>query len=173
MTTKKHIIWSSDINVDDWHDYLAECREEDPDLTDDEIYARIVEQNDDYLEDEVTNLKLGLDLFIIVIADLGLWDGRHCGYKTLPHGDICDCLQSECRDNSSIEWYVDAHDNLRCREAHHDGVNYYLYRAYKPGLSFRQKCNFERKILNGTATQKDITRYTRRLGDYVNAVYGW
>lgn len=29
---------------------------------------------------------------ILVIADLGLWNGRRMGYKEIPSGNIRDCL---------------------------------------------------------------------------------
>ena len=43
------------------------------------------EINNRYLDDERVNLNIQLDQPILVIADLGLWNGRRPGYQeTLP-----------------------------------------------------------------------------------------
>lgn len=56
---------------------------------------------------------------------------------------------------------------------HHDGTDYVLYRMWKEGLSTEQKDNFLDKIWRGKATMKDVSRYTRRLGDVIGKIYGW
>lgn len=70
----KHIVWS-DINLDfeDWRDDL---QEQYPTASEDELVMRMYEINDDYLDDERTNLNIQLSQSIIVIGDLGLWNGR-------------------------------------------------------------------------------------------------
>ena len=50
------------------------------------------ETNADYLSDERVNLNIQLSQPILVIADLGLWNGRRMGYKEIPSGNIRDCL---------------------------------------------------------------------------------
>ena len=36
-----------------------------------------------------------------------------------------------------------------------------------------QRTQLKDKIYDGTATDRDIDRYTRRLGDEIGRVYGW
>ena len=166
---KKHTIWSSEINLDDWRDDLIS---EDPDLTETELYERADEINAWYLNDERASLDIKLDDFIIVIADLGLWYGRRRGYREIRTANVSACLYP-CLDQSGIEWYVDERKDLCARESHHDGTNYYLYRVWRPETTEWQRQNFMGKIYDGTVTRKDINRYTRRLGDKVAEVYGW
>ena len=118
---KKFTIWSSDINLDDWRDDLLE---EHPDANDDELYYLADELNDEYLEDERINLRsIALDEPVLIIANLGLWNGRVSGYRNLAAWTVGDCLYPNVDSISSPEWFVDELGDLRCREAHLDGVN--------------------------------------------------
>ena len=167
LTDDRHIIWSNrDLNYDDWKDYLEE---EYPDLTEEERMRMMYELNDEYLSDERINLDIQLEQPILVIADLGLWNGRRSAYKEIMSGNIKDCLYSTC---DYCTWYVDKLGDLRCDAVHHDGTNHYLYRTYKDGVSDEAKENLKYKLYKGTATRKDITRATRRLGDEISKVYG-
>lgn len=125
------------------------------------------ELNSDYLDDERSNLDIQLSRPILVVGNLGLWHGRHMGYKEIPSGNIRDCLYSE-RDIYST-WYVDRNGDFRCDAIHHDGTNHYVYRAYKDSVSDTQ---IER-LYRGIATRTDITKVTRRLGDEIAYVYGF
>ena len=62
------------------------------------------EINNDYLGDERMNLNIQLDRPILVIGDLGLWNGRRSGYKEIESGNIRDCLYA---DTDYSTWYVD------------------------------------------------------------------
>lgn len=164
----KHIIWSDiNLDLDDWRDDL---KEEYPNATENEMLYKMYEINSDYLDDERYNLDIQLPQEILVIGDLGLWNGRVMGYKEIKSGNIKDCLYSEADMN---EWYVDKNGDLRCTAIHHDGTNHYLYRTFKNNVSEMQKENLLDKIYNGTATRQDITRLTSRLGDEIGKVYGW
>ena len=164
----KHIIWSDiNLDIDDWRDDL---KEEYPDLSEDEMVYRMYETNNNYLDDERCNLNIQLPQEILVIGDLGLWNGRVTGYKEIESGNIKDCLYSEADMN---EWYVDKNGDLRCTAIHHDGTNHYLYRAFKNNVTDTQKENLLYKIYTGKATRQDITRLTSRLGDEIGKVYGW
>ena len=92
------------------------------------------------------------------------------GYKEIESGNIRDCLYS---DTDYSTWYVDKNGDFRCDAIHHDGTNHYLYRTYKDGVSETQIDNLKEKLYCGTATRKDITRITRRLGDEIANVYGF
>jgi hypothetical protein len=168
MEKTDHLIWSNyDLDYDDWKDDLEA---EHPDLSERERIDLMYRINSDYLDDERINLNIPLSRPIIVIADLGLWYGRRQGYKEIESGNIRDCLYD---DNDYVTWFVDKNGDLRCDSIHHDGTNHYLYRTYKDGVSDEQIENLKRKIYNGQATRKDITRITRRLGDEIGKVYGW
>lgn len=126
--------------------------------------------NEDYLSDERTNLNIQLSQPIIIIGDIGRWNGRVMGYKTIDSGNIKDCLYS---DTDYTEWYVDKYGDLRADAAHHDGTNHYLYRVFKDTATESQVENLKYKLYKGKATRADITRITRRLGDEIAAVYGF
>ena len=128
------------------------------------------EINSEYLGDERMNLNVQLLQPILVVADIGRWDGRYDGYAEIKTGNIKDCLYSEM---DMCEWYVDKYGDLRADAVHHDGTNHYLYRVYKDNVSQAQKDRLKEKIYNGTATRADIVRVTRRLGDEIGKVYGW
>ena len=165
---QKHIVWS-DMNLDlnDWRDDLTE---QYPDASEDTLISKMYEINNDYLDDARANLNIQLSQSIIIIGDLGLWNGRAHGYKMIDSGNIKDCFYSDCDMN---EWYVDKLGDLRCNAVHHDGTNYYLYRAFKDGVTDSQIERLQDKLYAGTATRQDITRVTKRLGDDIGKVYGW
>ncbi len=168
MEKTDRLIWSNrELDYKDWKNALEA---EYPDLTENERINRMYELNSDYLDDERRNLNIQLSCPIIVIADLGLWDGRKSGYKEIQSGNIKDCLYSDCDYNT---WYVDKNGDFRCEAIHHDGTNYYLYRTYKDNVSDAQIESFKWKIYNGTVTRADINRVTRCLGDEIGKVYGW
>ena len=170
MTEQKHLIWSNfDLDYEDWRDDLEA---EYPELSEQERMDLMHEINNNYLDDERANLNIQLGQPILIIADLGLWTGRHMGYKEIESGNIRDCLYSG-RDIEYSTWYVDKLGDLRCDAIHHDGTNHLLYRTYKPGVRDSQIDLLKEKLYCGKATRADITRITRRLGDEIGKVYGW
>lgn len=168
MNENRYIIWSNyDLDYEEWRDDLEA---EYPCLSDAERFARMYEINDDYLDDERRNLEIQLSKPILVIADIGRWDGRYSGYSEIRSGKISDCLYSAM---DYATWYVDRLGDLRCDAVHHDGTNHYLYRAYKDGTRESQIDLLKEKLYCGIATRADITRITRRLGDEIAKVYGF
>lgn len=124
--SERHIIWSNlSLDVDDWREAykeFLEANELDADPNDENgLYEYMVETNDEYLTDERLNLNVRLSQPIIVIGDLGLWNGRRSGYKMIDSGNIKDCLFS---DTDYTEWYVDKYGDLRADAVHHDGTNH-------------------------------------------------
>ena len=90
MTEFKHVIWSNrDLDYEDWR---KELEEEFPDRTETERISLMYAINDDYLEDDRINLDIKLDNPIIVIADIGRWNGRFSGCREIASGNIADCL---------------------------------------------------------------------------------
>ena len=161
-------IWSNyGLDYEDWRDDLEA---EYPDLSENERISLMYEINGDYLDDERANLNVQLSQPILVVGDLGLWNGRRMGYKEIPSGNIRDCLYS---DTDYSTWYVDRLGDLRCDAIHHDGTNFYLYRVYKDSASPSQIELLKEKLYRGIATRADITRVTRRLGDDIAKVYGF
>ena len=125
---------------------------------------------DDYgycsdFDDEVGNLHKELDNRIIIIADLGLWNGRHSGYKVI--GSNLNDIMYQSTDGNYKVWF-DGH-NIKARDSHHDNCNYYEFREIKSGVNIDILKN---KIYNGTFTRRDINRYTTSLGKYVKEIYG-
>lgn len=167
-TTDKHVIWSDiNLDLDDWREDL---QTDYPDLSENELYQAMCEINSEYLNDERANLNVQLSQPIIIIGDIGRWNGRVMGYKMIDSGNIKDCLYS---DTDMTEWYVDKYGDLRADAIHHDGTNHYLYRVFKDNTSPEQIERLQEKIYIGKATQADITRVTRRLGDEIAKVYGF
>lgn len=140
MSKDDYRIWSNaDLDYEEWKDWMEE---EYPTLSEDERVAMMYEENGHYLEDERLNLDIQLSQPILVVADLGLWNGRRTGYKEIPSGNIRDCLYS---DYDYTTWYVDKSGDLRCDDTHHDGTNHYLYRVYKDNVSQAQKDRLKEK----------------------------
>lgn len=164
----RQVIWS-DINLDleDWRESLEELY---PNYPEDELYEIMVQTNSANLEDERVNLNIQLSQPILIIADIGRWNGRFSGYTEIESGKICDCLYSQM---DMCEWYLDRYGDLRAEAIHHDGTNHYLYRVYKDNVTDAQKDNLKAKIYEGKATRADITRITKRLGEDIAAVYGF
>ncbi len=169
MSDDRHVIWTNDLDYEDWREDLEE---QYPELSENERMELMHELNGDYLDDERANLDIQLGQPILVIGDLGLWQGRRMGYKEIESGNIKDCLYSG-RDDYYSTWFVDKLGDLRCDAVHHDGTNHYLYRAYKDGVSESQVELLKDKLYRGIATRADITRVTRRLGDDIAHVYGF
>lgn len=164
------MIWSDiDLDYEDWREDL-EADYPDPEYSEDDRLRIMCDMNAEYLEDERANLDVFLGEPILVIADLGLWNGRRMGYKEIESGNISDCLYTEC---DYAEWYVDELGDFRCKAIHHDGTNFYLFRVYKEGTTEEQRENLKEKIYRGIASRTDITRITRRLGDDIASVYGF
>lgn len=163
-----HLIWSDyDLDLEDWRESLEELY---PGYSEDELYEKMVDTNNANLFDEQLNLNIQLSQPIIVIADLGRWNGRVSGYKEITSGNIQDCLSSDTDYNT---WYVDKDGDLRCDAIHHDGTNHYLYRTYKDTATEDDIEDLKDKIYCGRCSRKDIEAVTERLGDEIGKVYGW
>ena len=168
---KKRIIWSN-MNIDskDWKESYketAEINEWNEDIEDENnLWNYIDETLNHYLDDERANLSRQLDGDILVIADLGLWNGRKQGYKIIP-GNISNILYS---DTDYIEWYSDGY-NIKATAVHHDGTNFYEYRVIRENHNID---NLLDAIYNGEQiTRKKLNYYTKSLAPYVHKVYGW
>ena len=163
-----HTIWSNrNLDLENWR---SDLEGEYPSKDETELVELMYDINAQYLDDERANLNVQLNRPILLIADIGRWNGRFSGYREISSCNIKDCLYS---DTEFATWYVDERGDLRCDAIHHDGTNHYLYRVIKDGASDAQVERLLDKIYEGTATRADITRVTRKLGDDIGAVYGW
>ena len=167
---KMYTIWTNN-DLDALEEIKQDIMKDNPAMTEDQAMQCAYETLDEYLEDERANLNIEVGDEIIIIADLGLWDGRHQAYKLLHKTNIAECLTGTCGEY--VRWFVDDRGDLMCRDTHHDGTNIYTYRAWKPEISHAQRSYFMQKLAIEKATRKDITRYTRKIGVYVADVYGW
>ena len=95
---KKYIIWQNyNINPEeeDYKDYLGAYY---PDITNEEKKYCIIEELNNYcLDDEKARLDILLDDDIIVIANIGLWNGRRRGYNG-------DCISGRTASNASCAY---------------------------------------------------------------------
>lgn len=183
----RHTIWSNCCDAidsiqedlmaceDEREDFIARNELEDEDegtidnMFEDYCYDEALRYCEDYLDDERCNLRVNVGNTIIAVGNLGLWDGRVSGYQEIKSGIISDLLYTDCY---YAEWYCDAHD-MRCKETHHDGTNYILYRRRKDGITDYQWDNFLYKLYMGTANKEHISKYTTSLLPYIAKVYGW
>ena len=169
---KKHIIWSNmNLDIEDWRDdYKESCENNDMEYDPNDeydIYEWMAETNAEYLYDERINLDKTVDGRILVIGDLGLWNGRRSGYKIINSCNIKDILFSDC---DYVEWYGDGY-NIRCTAHHHDGTNHLLYRV------IREDRNID-NLLDAIYNNEEITNsklnyYTKSLYKDVAKIYGW
>lgn len=165
MNREKYIVWSNkNLDLKDWIDDL---KYEYPDASEEKLTEKMWEINNYYLEDERDNLNITVSSPILVIANLGLWDGRRMAYKEISSGNIRDCLFSDC---DYVEWYVEE-DEFKCTESHHDGTNYLTYRKYKETASEEEREALKEKLCNGIATQEDIDKVTEKIGRAIMEVY--
>ena len=120
------------------------------------------------LEDERVNLDKELGANILVIADLGLWDGRKPGYKVIGR-NLKDIFNASCGDYQKI-WHDPETDDILEDDIHHDGTNHYRFREIRAGVDMEPLLD---AIYNGDFTEEDVAKYTKPLGKYVRKVYGW
>lgn len=165
---KKRIIWSNiDINPEDWKYAYKEDAELNEDTeNENNLWNYIYETLGHCLDAERVSLNKNTDGRILVIASLGLWDGRKQAYKILP-GNIARIL-SDAADY--VEWYSDGY-NIKATASHHDGTNFYEYRVIREDRNIQ---NLLDAIYNGEQiTRKKLNYYTKSLHPYVAKIYGW
>lgn len=167
---KKRIIFS---NMDIFKDQeelaieYAAINEIDFDTLTEEDKMDICElENESWYYAEEDNLQKEINP-ILVIADLGLWNGRKQGYKIIQSGNIADILKNH---NDYFEVYSDGY-NIKCTDCHHDGTNYYMYREIRNMDNIQ---NLLDKIYDGEEiTNSTLNRYTKSILSYVKEIYGW
>ena len=165
---KKLTIWSNrDINPESFQEAYEEYLEASE--LDESEYSLLDFIHDDlqsWLELERVDLNIETSGRILVVADLGLWCGRHQGYQIFGR-NINEIFRHHY---DCTEWYSDGY-NIRAVDVHHDGVNYYEFREIREDRNIR---NLLDAIYNGEKiTRKKLNYYTRSLHGRVAKVYGW
>lgn len=166
---EKHVIWS-DLNFDyerDWEDAMMEMY---PDASDLERRAIAMQENADNLEYAREDLNIDLGTPILVLAVLDLWDGKRYATKLIESGNIRECLRYYYDYG---EFLLNEDGDLACYDAHHDGTNYYVFRAVRKGKSARALELLGQHWRDGNATREEINRVTYSLGKRIARVYGW
>jgi hypothetical protein len=172
MKDQKHIIWSNrNLDIEDWRGAYAdfvESNDYDSDPYDESnIYNYMIATNAEYLLDERANLNKPIEGRILVIADLGLWNGRASGYKIIDTKNLNAFLQV---NHEYAEFYGDGKE-IRGYEIHHDGANCYLYRMIREDRDIDKLCN---AIYNHEEiSPQKLNYYTKSLYKEVADVYGW
>ena len=175
----KQTIWSNDLSLKDYKEWLEAYKEwlmdNNDDIDEDEMecididdYAFsewLYETLDMYIYDERINLDIQTDNTLIALAEMGLWNGKRYGYKLIDDDNIKNTLYSDC---DLCSWYLDRY-NFRSVQKHHDGTNYIMYRELKDDKYLDIVTN---KAYMGTLTDKDISRYTKSIKPLINKIYG-
>lgn len=159
----KHVIWSND--ADSIKALTEDVRSDNPGLTEDEAWRFATDLSGDYLSDVLVDLKVEVG-DILVIADLGLWNGRTKAHKTI-RKYLSNTYDVACGDY--IAWYVEDGE-MKIDDTHHDGTNHYLFRAWKDGVDRDELIDL---ISAGHEDVDTLNKYTRPLGEDVRKVYGW
>ena len=172
---RKHVIWTDQINPEDWKEGFIEfCEINNLDPDDLDLTEWAYEENAFCLEAEQMNLDILLPDEIIALADLGLWDGRRTGYKEMHTNRLSDCLYSHTRGFSYNTWYVDEDDDFCHEETHHDGTNHIVYRMWKPDVDEYERDDILADIYDGEPDAgARMYESTLPLGSYIQKVYGW
>lgn len=167
---KKRIICTSlyDIEKEEWEEAFEEwCEDNGLDKDEQDIDSFVQETLAMYAEDEAANLNVKCG-DILVIADLGLWDGRHSAYKIIKRGKVNGIFDINTYDN--YEYYCDAY-NVKANIHHHDGCNHIEFRVIKPNVNIKPLLD---ALYNQMEVSREmIRRYTTSLRPYVAKVYGF
>ena len=167
----RHIIWS-DINID-FASWTEGLRAEYPQLSEDALYEKAINLNNNELKDVRSKLDIKLDQPIIMISNIAVGDSRTLSYNLLNSGNIKDCFYGYRTSVEKSEWFLDINGDLRHIEIHGNGKDYNLYRVFKENISRSEIDDFREKIYTCQVTRKDIDKVTDRLGDKIAEVYGW
>ena len=99
-----------------------------------------------------------LDGGFLVLADLGLWNGRQKGGKIM--GSLLSVLRECSKDSDNISWEI-KDNNLLITAPHHDGTNYFTvyyitpkgyswaFRNYGNAMHTSQQCHEHLKNTKG------------------------
>lgn len=126
-------------------------------------------KNEWALEDEIENLKTKGTGPILVLADLGLWNGRTHGYKEFPGDGTLDRVFGAF-SGDFFELAVEGAD-LVGKDVHHDGTNFYRFYEIVDRSSADK---IETLQLSNEEIPNDLLKKgLRPLGRDVSDIYGF
>jgi hypothetical protein len=167
---KERVIFETLYDVEDWREgFKYWCNANDLDEDEEDIYDYIDDSIQNWLCDERINLNKPVDGDILVIADLGLWDGRHSAYQVIHATKLSDIFN--IRGNyDDVRFYCDQH-NVRADLYHHNGCNHVEFRLIKKGANIKPLTD---KLYNQKEyTREDVRKCTTSLRKAVASIYGW
>lgn len=190
MKSEKHIIFSSEPDYDTAEKSVEEEVEEVKDILDKladkswlgSVLARACEKEienqklerahsdvDFTWECESGNLDKETTGEIVIIADLGLWNGRQQAIKETRKYNLNTIIDYH-GDVDDIEVYVEDGE-VRGNGYHHDGTNHYIFREV---VDYDKWKELSQKIMaGGKYTKAELNKATKSLAGYVNEIYGW
>ena len=126
----------------------------------------------EFLEGFASLLDEKLDNDIIIVADLGFWNGRHSAYKMLSN-DLEDIVYKSSIEEPYFGWYIQDGD-VQAYETHHDNTHYYKYRKLKLGLEDEDLQELQWALYNGEPNRDELVeKYTESLKDIVEEKCNW
>lgn len=162
----EHVIWSSEPDLKDWE---SELKEDYPGKTDEELVQIMYELNDEQRLNEAENLStIKPDHQIIVIADLGHWNGRNRRIAQIGKDmeEVFNCVLNGYSCEIQSSFYV-KNGELYADAVHHDATDYYHFRVMKKDMEWADVENALEKDIHS------IIDMTEPLGNEVAKVYGW
>ena len=121
------------------------------------------------LEDEKTNLGTKKTGPILVIADLGLWNGRKPGYRFLEGDGTLDRVFEVFRGDFFSLW--EEGGELLGKDIHHDGTNFYMFYEVLDREAAEEATGL---AFSGKEIPEDLLRRgLSPLGKKVSEIYGW
>lgn len=174
---EKFIIWEdvrlqdmTDKWYKDWEEAYIESKElsENDSVDESDVYCFIEEMNKEYLQDEIENFKYSnqnnVPNGIIMLGNLQRWNGHSLGYKDTQIETLDECLKT-ASSGYDIRLCVDENNDFICEDHHHDGVNIYTYREWKPEVTDEMKELIKEDI-------SSVLEHTIPLGNRIKSIYG-
>lgn len=149
----------------------AECNDVNIEDIDEELKYAIIS---DYLEMDREDLDINCNVYltnpILVIADVGTWNGRKTGYKIINSGLLSDIFHMN--DGCDYHKYYSDGYNIHCEAIHHDGTNYYEFREIK---NMDNIDTFLDNLLNDKYTndRRMLNYYTKSILPEFKKIYGF
>lgn len=128
------------------------------------IWSDLENENDGICESFSDCFDIPTEQNIIAVGTLQLWNGYAHGVVEYSN-NISECFNVLGRDGY-LSLMKDRY-NITGAVSHHDGVNTFLFREWKPCVSERQKQNFMQKGRSGKLSNRDISRYTKSIKGYI------
>lgn len=163
---KRKIIFSNDVNVEDYReDFKQWCEDNGIEDTEENLYD-FVDTCIRWDYEDIISMTDKPCNDILVIAHLGLWDGKHTGYKLLTRhkiNSIFDVIQGDY-----FELYLNEDGEVMARDTHHDGTNYYVFREIRGNVDTTNLLDnlCSNKLTSrqlGACTTRNLTRFFKEI----------